>query len=321
MEPQKKISLVLSLFNERDNVEKLFNRITEVISSLPYRFELIFTDDGSTDGTGGLIRKMSRENEGAPPVWLITLSRNFGHEAAMMAGIDHATGDAVICMDADLQHPPELIPEMLASFEQGNESVLMIRSKNRGSSTGAGWLSTLFYRLMNRLSEEHIRENASDFFLISGKMAAILRKDFRERHRFLRGIVQVMGFPSASIPYEAPPRNAGKSNYSFVKLSSLTLTAITSFSKAPLYFGIWFGFGFAGISLILGIYSLYTHFFGQTPPSGYTTLILFLSASFAILFFLVGIIGIYVGYLFEEQKNRPLYLVKSSEHFDTEATK
>lgn len=315
MEPQKKVSIVLSLFNERENVETLLTRIKDVIVPLPYRFELIFTDDGSTDETAEMIRKLGGEKNGGPTIRLISLSRNFGHEAAMMAGIDHASGDAVICMDADLQHPPEKIPDILEAFENGKDIVLMVRSKNQGASMGSGWLSSAFYKVLNGLSADHIRGNASDFFLISGKIAAILRKDYRERHRFLRGIIQVVGFPSASLSYVAPARYSGKSNYSFRKLSGLSLTAITTFSKAPLFLGIWFGFIFSLLSLILGLYSLYTYFFGATPPSGYTTIVLFMSISFAILFFLVGIIGIYVGYLFDEQKNRPLYLVKSDELF------
>jgi dolichol-phosphate mannosyltransferase len=310
MEQQKKISIVISLFNEKNNLLKLFEGIEEVINNLPYQCELIFTDDGSTDGTAETIKNLALLIKGNHTVKLISLSRNFGHEAAMMAGIDHATGNVLICMDADLQHPPEKIPDMLAAFESGNDIVLMIRQKNMGSSAGAGWFSTLFYKLLKRLSSHPVRENASDFFLISARIAAILRKEYRERQRFLRGIIQMMGFPSIALTYVAPPRLSGKSNYSFLKLSALTLTAITSFSRAPLFLGIWFGFLFAALSLILGIYSLWTYFFGVTPPSGYTTIVLFMSVSFAILFFLVGIIGVYVGYLFEEQKNRPVYLIK-----------
>ena len=313
MELQKKISIVFSVFNERENLNILYARVREVISALPYRFELIFSDDGSTDGSVDVIRKMVQDNVADQDILLISLSRNFGHEAAMIAGIDHATGDAVICMDADLQHPPEYIPELLAAYESGNDRVMMVRTKNRGSSIGSGWLSDLFYRLLNRLSPYRIQEKASDFFLVSAKIAGIIRRDYREKHRFLRGIIQIVGFPSATISYIAPSRHSGKSHYSLLKLSSLTLTALTSFSKAPLFLGIWFGFVFAVLSIILGIYSLWTYFFGQATPSGYTTIVLFLSISFAILFFLVGIIGVYVGYLFEEQKNRPIYLIKNIE--------
>jgi polyisoprenyl-phosphate glycosyltransferase len=313
MDPLKKISIVFSVFNENEILDLLFARIADIVSSLPYRFELVFVDDGSMDGSDNVIRRIQQDTRTNLDVTLISLSRNFGHEAAMIAGIDHASGEAVICMDADLQHPPEVIPEMLSCFESGNDVVTMIRTKNQGASRHSGFLSLLFYRLINKISPFRLQENASDFFLVSQKVASLLRKDFRERNRFLRGIIQIVGFRSTSVFYTAPSRLAGKSSYSFFKLSSLTLTAITSFSKTPLFLGLWFGFIFSLASIILGFYTLWTYFFGVTPPSGYTTIILFLSISFAILFFLIGIIGLYVGYLFEEQKNRPIYIVNHLE--------
>jgi polyisoprenyl-phosphate glycosyltransferase len=314
MDQRKKISIVFSIFNEKEILETLFTRVLEAVSSLPYRFELIFVDDGSTDGSDDVVRSFQQPAQTNLDIILIGLSRNFGHEAAMIAGIDHASGEAVICMDADLQHPPEVISDMLSCFESGNDVVTMIRTKNEGAKIQSGFLSLLFYRLINKISPFRLQENASDFFLVSKKVASLLRKDFRERNRFLRGIIQIVGFRSTSVTYAAPSRLAGKSSYSFFKLSALTLTAITSFSKTPLFLGIWFGFIFSLASIILGIYTLWTYFFGVTPPSGYTTIILFLSISFAILFFLIGIIGLYVGYLFEEQKNRPIYIVNKLEN-------
>jgi polyisoprenyl-phosphate glycosyltransferase len=314
MDPLKKICIVFSVFNEKEILDTLITRITETVSSLPYRFELIFVDDGSSDGSAGEIRRIQQNLQFNLDIRLISLSRNFGHEAAMIAGIDHAEGEAILCMDADLQHPPEVIPEIISCFESGNDVVTMIRTKNEGTKRYSGFLSLMFYRLINKISPFRLQENASDFFLISKKVASVLRKDFRERNRFLRGIIQIVGFRSTSVSYKAPSRQTGKSSYSFLKLSALTLTAITSFSKAPLFLGIWFGLIFSLGSIILGFYSLWTYFFGATPPSGYTTLILFLSISFAILFFLVGIIGMYVGYLFEEQKNRPIYIINNLEN-------
>jgi glycosyltransferase involved in cell wall biosynthesis len=314
MDPLKKISIVFSVFNEKEILDTLFARVSQSVSSLPYRFELVFVDDGSMDGSDNVIRRIQQEPQTNLDVTLISLSRNFGHEAAMISGIDHASGEAIICMDADLQHPPEVILEMLSCFESGMDVVTMIRTKIKGTKRPSGFLSILFYRLINKISPFRLQENASDFFLISKKVASILRKDFRERNRFLRGIIQIVGFRSASVTYTAPSRFTGKSKYSFLKLSALTLTAITSFSKTPLFLGLWFGFIFSLASIILGIYTLWTYFFGVTPPSGYTTIILFLSICFAILFFLVGIIGIYVGYLFEEQKNRPIYIVSKLEN-------
>ena len=306
----KIISVVFSVFNERESLPLLFSRVKEEISPLPYNFELIFVDDGSTDGSEQVIRSFTAEESSNCRMQMIRFSRNFGHEAAMTAGIDHSRGYAVICMDADLQHPPELIGKMIACFESGNDIVTMIRSRNNALSSLNNRFSTLFYKIINLLSPVSLKENAYDFFLVSGKVAAILRSNFRERNRFLRGIVQTLGFPHTSLEYAAPARVAGKTKYPFLKLSALTLQALVSFSKTPLFLGIWFGFLFALLSLILGIYTLSIFLFGTTPPSGYTTIVLFLSLSFSILFFLIGIIGIYIGYLFDEQKQRPLYLVK-----------
>jgi dolichol-phosphate mannosyltransferase len=226
----------------------------------------------------------------------------------MIAGIDHATGDAVICMDSDLQHPPDLIPVMFETYLQGYDIINMVRSKNEGTRGVHSLLSAGFYRFLNKISHQKFAENASDFFLISRPVANILRDNYRERNRFLRGLIQTIGFRGTTLEFTAPARLAGESKYSFFKLVALTAHAVTSFSKAPLFLGIWFGFFFAFISFALGLYTILVYLFGTTPPSGYTTIVLFLSFSFTILFFMIGIIGIYVGYLFDEQKRRPIYI-------------
>jgi dolichol-phosphate mannosyltransferase len=306
-----KISVVFSVYNETESLPALFNEIALLEKPAGPSYEWIFVDDGSTDNSLELLQNFCTTGSSTGNVSrYLSFSRNFGHEAAMTAGIDAATGDAVICMDADLQHPPSLIPEMTETFLRGHEIITMVRARKEGVNRLNSYFSGLFYRIMNRVSSHHLAENASDFFLISKEVADVLRKNYRERNRFLRGIIQTMGFRSTSMEYVAPARIAGTSKYSFLRLISLTSNAFTSFSKAPLSLGIWFGFIFALISLILGIYTLWTYFFGTTPPSGYTTIVLFISLSFSILFFLIGIIGIYVGYLFDEQKNRPLYIVK-----------
>lgn len=307
-----KISIVFSVCNEEGSLPLLFEGLRKLASSEEGAWEFLFVDDGSKDRSAALVRAFRKEGVPDADIRLIRFSRNFGHEAAMIAGIDHATGEAVICMDADLQHPLEKIPEMITSFREGKAIVMMNRQANRGNSLAGNFFSSLFYGIINGLSKEHLQKNSSDFFLISREVAELLRNDFRERNRFLRGILQIIGFPLGTLNYEAPARKAGKTKYSFLKLTRLTARAITSFSNAPLYLGIWFGFVFALLSVTLGLYSLWVYFFGQTPPSGYTTIILFLSVSFAILFFLIGIIGIYIGYLFDEQKKRPLYIVGES---------
>lgn len=310
MTKPSKVTLVFSVYDEEESLPDLINRVAAMAETTPFEFELIFVDDGSHDGSGNVILKFRERNMPRCQIKLIRFSRNFGHEAAMIAGIDHSTGDVVICMDADLQHPVELIPEMIARHEAGFSIVMMNREKNKGSSAAGNLFSSLFYSLINKLSTNKLKKSSSDFFLISRDVANLLKTSFRERNRFLRGIIQIIGFPATSLPYSAPARQSGKTKYSFLKLTKLTAQAITSFSNAPLYLGIWFGFIFSILSVILGIYSLWIFFFGETPPSGYTTIVLFLSVSFAILFFLVGIIGIYIGYLFDEQKKRPIYIIE-----------
>ncbi len=309
-----KISVVLSVYNEAGSLPALFSEIDWLSREGKEPYEWIFVNDGSSDNSLELIRNFrSGFNHPLSEVHYLHFSRNFGHEAAMIAGIDHAAGDAVICMDADLQHPPELIPLMVKAFREGNHIVRMVRSKNEGTRGLKKHLSTLFYRFLNTISRQKLTENASDFFLVSKEVAVILRHDFRERNRFLRGIIQSIGFRSTSLEFEAPARIAGETKYSFLKLVSLTSLAVTSFTKTPLLLGIWFGFAFAVISLALAIYSILVYLFGSAPPSGYTTLVLFMSFSFMILFFLIGIIGIYVGFLFEEQKKRPIYLIEEQQ--------
>ncbi len=309
-----KISVVISVYNEAESLPALFEWIDRISGRGKENYEWLLVDDGSSDNSLALIRDYHRTfSHPADSLRYLHFSRNFGHEAAMIAGIDHASGDAVVCMDADLQHPPELLPAMADAFRKGKHIVNMVRTDNEGTKGLKKLLSSLFYRFLNAIARQKLTENASDFFLVSGEVAGILRKDFRERNRFLRGIIQTVGFPSTTIGYTAPARIAGHSKYSFSKLLALTSRAVTSFTKAPLFLGIWFGFAFALISLALGLYTLLVYLFGSTPPSGYTTIVLFMSFSFMILFFLIGIIGMYVGFLFEEQKKRPLYIIEEQQ--------
>lgn len=309
MNNQKYYSIVFSIFNEGESLPLLFKEL-KIINLSGFQFEIIFVDDGSNDNSLSLIKEFVSKNPYENfKLRYISFSRNFGHEAAMIAGIDHATGDAVICMDADLQHPVSVIPEILQKFESGAEIVVMVRGQNQGNSYLKAILSRKFYQLFNRISPLKLQENVSDFFLVSRKVAKVLQSNFRERNRFLRGLIQLIGFNRTSISYQAPERKAGKTKYPFAKLLVLTVSSIISFSKRPLFLGIYFGFFFAIFSVVLGVYTLLIYIFGNTPPSGYTTIVLFISLSFSILFFLIGIIGIYVGYVFDEIKKRPIYII------------
>lgn len=299
------VSIVVSVYNEEAIIQQFHSTLSEQTAEIAATFELIFVNDGSTDASATLIDQIAQTDD---RVTAIHLSRNFGHEAAMIAGIDHSHGDAVICMDSDLQHPPTLIANMLAAFEQGNDIVTTTRTSRADGGLFKRLTSKTFYKFINKLSNSNLQPNASDFFLISKRVAQIIQKNYRERTRFLRGLIQNIGFSTISLPYDAPARTAGRSKYTPFKLIEHSLTAIGSFSKAPLKIGIYLGLCFGLLSLVLIAYSL-TMWIIERPVAGYTTLIIFLSAFAAALFIMLGLIGYYIGFIFDEVKQRPIYLI------------
>lgn len=298
-------SVVASVYNEEEGVNAFYEALTAVLSSLKISYEIIFVNDGSADGSLALLKNMAAQD---PRVKIVNFSKNFGHEAAMIAGIDHSRGNAVICMDSDLQHPPEMIPEMLKKREEGFDVVNMVRTERKDAGFMQKLNSKLFYKFINSISSVKLVEGASDFFLISRKVCDVLKNNYRERTRFLRGIIQIVGFRKTALQYVANERIAGKSKYSFFKLLLLSFTAISSFSKLPLQLGIITGLIFGLISIVLGAYSIVMWIL-ETPVSGYTTTIVFLSAFAGIQLFVTGIIGQYLSYVFDEVKNRPIYIV------------
>jgi polyisoprenyl-phosphate glycosyltransferase len=292
------LTLVVSVFNEEAMLPRFLDRLRELLAGLGAGAECIFVDDGSTDGSHALL---AQAVEGDGRLRLLSLSRNFGHEAAMVAGLDHARGESVICLDADLQHPLEEVPRMLSARRDGHDVVTMSRS---GSRLG----SWLFYKVLNLISPEGFDPDASDFFLVSRRVADVLRSDYRERVRFLRGFIQVVGFRKTCLRYHAPDRAGGESKYGLRKLFNLSLNALFCFSNLPLRIGVLCGAAMAGVGAIVGVYSLVMKWLGD-PPSGYTTIVVLLCFLFSVQFILTGIIGEYVGYIFAEVKGRPLYLL------------
>jgi len=276
--------------------------------------KLFFINDGSTDNSLSILRDIVAKDRN---VKVVGFSKNFGQEAAMIAGIDHACGKAVICMDSDLQHPPEIIPEMLRINAEGFDVVNMVRTVRKDAGFLQRINSKLFYKFINSISSVKLAENTPDFFLISQKVCKILRNDFRERTRFLRGIIQIVGFRKTTIEFEAPKRLAGKTKYTFYKLLKLSFTAISSFSKLPLQLGIISGLIFSILSVFLILFSFIMWALNKTVP-GYTTLIIFLSAFAGIQLFVTGLIGQYIGYIFDEVKERPVYIVDEICGFDNE---
>jgi len=305
-----KVSIVVSVYNEEQVLHMFYQSVMEVLKTIDYDYELIFVNDGSTDSSQNIIDAFSVENI---KVKSILFSTNFGHEAAMIAGIDYGTGQALICMDSDLQHPPIILPEMINRFMKGDVDIInMVRKTSNIKSP-----SPLFYRMLNLISPYDIESNASDFFLISERVANVLRDNYRERVRFLRGFIQIMGFNKTTLPYKADERKAGKSKYSVHKLLSLSVVAVTTLSKLPLKIGIYIGLISGFLSILLAIYSLIMKVI-QHPVSGYTTIIVFLGIMFSIQFVILGILGEYIGFLFDEQKKRPIYIVDKTNNISTE---
>ena len=302
------LSVVASVYNEEQALPMFYKETSRILSECGWDYELIFVNDGSADNSIALIREFAKQD---PHVAYVSFSRNFGHEAAMIAGIDYATGDGIICMDSDLQHPPELIPEIIGKFEGGFDVISMVRTANEKVSLLKKITSKGFYQVLNTLSPLHFEENASDFFALSKKAADVLRHDYREKVRFLRGYVQIIGFNKTTIEYEAHERVAGSSKYSIRKLLRFSYDALCSFSDIPLRLGIYSGFVAGLIGVIIMIYSIVQKIV-YGAPAGYSTLIVVVCFMFMVTLFSIGIIGQYLSVLFLEVKDRPIYLVDES---------
>ena len=313
----KSVSVVVSMFNEAGGIRSFWEALRPVLGGLGMEnCEVIWVNDGSHDATQQLVDEIiETSREKSVNHVSIEFSKNYGHEAAMIAGIDVATGDAIICMDSDQQHPPAIIPELLDACREGNEIVLMRRKKRADLSIVKKAFSALFYRMINNLSDYDFENNSSDFFLITKRVADILRSNFRERNRFIRGYIQIIGFPKAALEYEAPAREFGESNYSWGKLIKLSFNAVFSFSIKPLQFSVVISIVFILFTLIVAAFSVFQYFFGHTPPSGYTTIIVFQSVCFSILFLLIAILSIYFGKNLEETRQRPIYLIKKMKNY------
>ena len=303
---EKKLSVVVSVYNEEQALPMFYETIKLILEILPWDYELLFVNDGSRDDSLSILKEYAARDE---KVKVVSFSRNFGHEAAMIAGIDYADGDGIVCMDADLQHPPECLPEIVRKFEEGCGVISMVRTKNKSAGLIKNITSAGFYWVINTLSDVKFEPNASDFFAVSKEAAEVLRKNYREKVRFLRGYVQSIGFQKATITYEAHDRIAGESKYSIRKLFQFSVNTIVCFSNLPLKLGIFAGI-FAGfLGLVVLVYTLFTR---SGAPSGYATIVILNCFMFAFLFLIVGIIGEYISILFTELKDRPIYIVQNT---------
>lgn len=303
----KLVSIVVPVFNEQDNIMVFYHEVCKYMEPLSYEFELIFVDDGSSDATPAILDRLTREDA---RVRALLLARNFGHQVALSCGLDHADGDAVITMDGDMQHPPEMLPALLEKWEEGFEVVQTIRQSTEGVSWFKTFTSSMFYRLMNAMSKVRVQEGGSDFRLLDKRVVQSFRL-FRERARFIRGMISAIGFRQTQMEFVAPKRFAGQSKFSVNKMLHFALDGITAYSKLPLRFAFYVGVIFGVISFGLTLHVVYIKLFTEEAVPGWATI----SASILLLggFQLIGlgIIGEYVGRIFEEVKQRPLYLVRA----------
>jgi len=312
MSPNRKkqsVDLVIPVFNEAGVVEQTHARICAVIDSLPYDFTYYYVDDGSTDETAHTLKTL-----GDARVIVIELSRNFGHQAALTAGMDATQGDIIITMDGDGQHPPEMIPEMLNLVNQGYDVVQTQRMDEAQPASFKKWTSGLFYRLINSISGTRVLPGAADFRALS-RQAVDALKAMPEYHRFLRGMVSWIGYATVILPYQPAERISGYSKYSFSKMFRLAMDAIFSFSLMPLYIGLSMGGLLLFLALLEMVYVLSFWVTGKTSnlAPGWSSLMFVILIVGGILMILMGFIGIYVGYIFQEIKRRPVYLVKKGE--------
>lgn len=301
------ISIVSPCFNEAEVIDLFYRELRRVIEGLgEYDFEMILVDDGSADRT---LEALNRIAERDRRVRVVSFSRNFGHQIALTAGLDYASGDAVIMMDSDLQHPPSLIPELIRRWREGHDIVSAVREDTEDVSIFKKASSRAFYLLINALSAVRIPEGAADFCLVSRRVAGALHS-MRERHRFLRGLISWSGFSRALVPYRAAARAAGESKYTLFKMVGMALDAIVSFSTAPIRLATRLGFLITALGFVYLAWNLIRAFvIGQMAP-GWASLIgvtMILGGS-QLMF--IGLIGQYVARMFEELKGRPLYILK-----------
>ena len=307
MVPNKLVSVVIPAFNESENIVKICSELGEVFSKLKYSYEIILVADGCTDNTMEIIEALISTNNN---IFFIEFSRNFGHQLALKAGLDYAKGNCVISMDCDLQHPPGLIPELLAKWEEGFEVVYTIRLEDKKLPLGKQLSSRLFYKTLNGLSNVELEIGSADFRLLDSKVLSVIR-NFHENEPFLRGLFKWIGFKQTSIMFMPNARHSGKSKYSIQKMIKFALQGVTSFSIKPLYAAIYLGFSFSILSLLYIPYVIHAFHTGK-EVSGWTSIIMTIVFFGGLQLTILGIIGIYIGKMFMQVKNRPNYIIRST---------
>ena len=303
----KKIDIVVPCYNESENIRPLYEAIKEVFAKeLPdYDFNLLLVNDGSHDSSLLVLQQLAKEDN---RVKYLSFSRNFGHQLAVKAGLDHAFAPAVISMDADLQHPPALIPTLIRKWEEGAQVVATLRTYPEEISKKKRKSSQQFYKLLNLLSDIEIKEGSADFRLLDQAVVEVIRH-MRENEPFLRGMVPWVGFTQVYVPYTAQARYAGETKYTIKKMFQLALSGVTSFSVKPLYFAVFLGFFFSLLSVLYVHYVIY-YFLNGSVISGWASLIMTIVFFGGLQLIILGIIGVYIGKIFTQTKERPAYIIQ-----------
>lgn len=304
---KKSVTIVVPVYNEKDNVTILTHMLGQLFASQPYDYSVIFVDDGSTDCTIEVLKHLSATDR---HVRYISFSRNFGHQAALKAGLDMAEGDCVISMDGDMQHPPELLPRLLEKWEEGFDVVYTVRMEDRKLGYFKRVSSDFFYKTMNRLSELEVEKGSADFRLLNRNVVEVLR-NLPETDLFFRGLVKWAGFKQTAIGYEPGQRFSGVSKYNLKKMLRFALQGITAFSTKPLYLATYIGLLMSMLAVLYVPYALYGYFWGHARP-GWTSVIMTIAFLGGMQLMILGIIGLYLGKTFMQSKQRPVYIVRES---------
>jgi polyisoprenyl-phosphate glycosyltransferase len=304
----KTIGIVCPAYQEEEVIGLFHQRLMSVLSTLNdrYTFKTLYVVDPSTDRTEEILASLSRQE---PHIGVLVLSRRFGHQVALIAGLDHCDADAVIMLDTDLQHPPELIPELLSHFEAGAEVVQTLRKDSAGRSWFRRVTSGWFYALLKKFSTIDLQAGAADYRLVSRRVAEIFRRQIREQNQFMRGMVRWVGFRAVYVLFECEPRARGRSKYGMARLANFAVQGIFSFSKLPLRLATLAGATAALIGALYGGYVVIDFFVGGRIVPGWTSLLALVAFLGGIQLIFLGVIGEYIGLIFDEVKSRPIYLV------------
>ncbi len=303
---QKIYSIVVPVYNEEEVLPVFYKRLRGSMDSLNDEYEIVFINDGSNDSSLKIIRGFQEKDR---RIKILDFSRNFGHQAAITAGMDYAQGRAVVIIDADLQDPPEVIPSFIKKWKEGYDVVYGIRKERKGESFFKKFSAAMFYRILRKLTDMNVPVDAGDFRLLNREVVEVLKR-IRERNRYIRGLISWAGFKQIGVFYAREERFAGKTKYSLKKMLKLAIDGIISFSSFPLRIATYLGTGVAIASFIYTIYAIFIHFFTEQTVAGWTSLIVAILFIGGLQLICLGLLGEYIGRINDEAKKRPLYIIK-----------